>query len=94
MLNHKASLILVEEAVGRFGHHRLRHAVPQSPPLRRHRFENRSIELTPETVASYDAIVIAPDHDSFGFRMIADHARLILDGRGRYRGASRNLVTA
>ncbi len=68
--------------------------VPQFPPMRRYRFDQRSIEITPETVASYDAIVTATDHDAFDYRMIADHARLIVDSRGRYRAPSQNLVKA
>ena len=52
---------------------------------RRGDLEMASIELTPERLSRADAVVIATDHDAFDWAMIGEHARLIVDTRGRMR---------
>ena len=44
-----------------------------------------SVELTPEAVASYDAVLISTNHSSFDYRTIAAHAHLIIDTRDAMR---------
>jgi UDP-N-acetyl-D-glucosamine dehydrogenase len=41
----------------------------------------RSVPLKSETLTAYNAVLIATDHDSVDFQMIATHARLIVDTR-------------
>jgi UDP-N-acetyl-D-glucosamine dehydrogenase len=41
----------------------------------------QSVELRPDTVASYNAAVIAADHDSVDYALLSKHARLIVDTR-------------
>ena len=36
---------------------------------------------TPETLARYDAVLIATDHDDVDYRLVAEHARLVVDTR-------------
>ena len=45
-----------------------------------------SVEVTPESVAAYDCVVIATDHSQFDYAMLADHARLIIDTRNAMSG--------
>ena len=40
-----------------------------------------SVELSPETIAGYAAVVIVTDHDSIDYQMLVDHARLVVDTR-------------
>lgn len=40
-----------------------------------------SVELTPEALASYDAVVIVTNHSAFDYAAIAAHAGLIIDTR-------------
>ncbi|MGL4634756.1 MAG: nucleotide sugar dehydrogenase [Beijerinckiaceae bacterium] len=40
-----------------------------------------SISLTPEMIASYDAVLIATDHDDVDYGMVTQHARLVIDTR-------------
>ena len=68
--------------------------VPRFPKMRRHAFDLRSQELTAETLESYDAVVLATDHDAFDYEAIQAHARLIIDARGRYRTPAPNIVRA
>ncbi len=58
--------------------------VPVFPDMREHHFDLSSIELTPNTVRQYDAIVLATDHKAFNYGMIADHAVMLIDTRGKY----------
>ncbi len=58
--------------------------IPVFPRIRKCHFDLSSIELTPETLAAYDCVLLATDHDRFDYDMIGRHARLIVDTRGRF----------
>lgn len=60
--------------------------VPVFPKMREHQFELSSITLTPEAVAEFDAVMILTDHSDVDYDMIRDHAQLVIDTRGKYRG--------
>ncbi|MBK7162070.1 MAG: nucleotide sugar dehydrogenase [Sphingomonadales bacterium] len=64
------------------------------PEMREHHFELDSVDLTPESIADFDCILIATDHDGFDYEMIRDHASLVVDSRGRFRESFPNLVKA
>ena len=68
--------------------------VPRIPKMRRHHFDLSSTELTPETLAGFDCVVLATDHDAFDYDMIRKHASLIVDTRGRYDASLPNVVKA
>lgn len=68
--------------------------VPVFPKMREHRFDLRSVALTPETLASYDAVVLTTNHDRFDYEMILAHSRLIIDSRGIYRAPQENVIKA
>ena len=68
--------------------------VPRFPRMRRYEFNLSSIELTPETLAEYDCVVLATDHDDFDYDMIRKNASLIVDTRGRYDASEPNVVKA
>jgi UDP-N-acetyl-D-glucosamine dehydrogenase len=68
--------------------------VPRFPRMRRHRFELQSVALAPATIAAYDALLLATDHDAFDYAAIARHARLVVDTRGAWREAAPNVVRA
>ena len=68
--------------------------IPVFPKLREHRFDLASVELTPETLAGYDCVLLATDHNRFDYPMIGRHARLIIDSRGRYLEPAKNIVKA
>jgi len=68
--------------------------VPRFPKMREHNFDLNSVVLTAENLAGYDAIVLTTDHDDFDYDLIAEHARLIVDTRGRYRMANPKVIKA
>src|SRR6056297_1490651 len=68
--------------------------VPLFPRMRNYRFDLESQELTPETLATYDAVVLVTDHERFDFDRIKKQASLIIDSRGVYREPADNIVKA
>lgn len=68
--------------------------VPVFPRMREHYFDLSSIELTPESISKYDLILIATNHDAFDYRMIHQHANLVVDTRGVYLEAAKNIIKA
>ncbi|MBX9898362.1 MAG: nucleotide sugar dehydrogenase [Qipengyuania sp.] len=68
--------------------------VPRFPKMREHRFDLSSVALTPDTLARFDAAIVATDHDAFDYAMIAEHASLIIDSRGVYRDPAANVIKA
>ncbi len=68
--------------------------VPVFPKMRRYHFDLQSIELTADTLARYDCVVLATDHDVFDYDLIRQHASLIVDSRGRYRTIAENIIKA
>ncbi len=55
----------------------------QVPPTREHAAftGRRSVCLTAESLAGFDAVLISTDHDCIDYGLIRDHARLIVDTR-------------
>lgn len=41
----------------------------------------KAIELSPETIASYDAVIVGTDHSAFKYSEVAKHAKSIIDTR-------------
>ncbi|MEO7493513.1 MAG: nucleotide sugar dehydrogenase [Massilia sp.] len=68
--------------------------VPQFPRMREHHFELASIPITPETVASYDLVLLATSHSAFDYELIQQYAALIVDTRGVYLERLPNVVKA
>ncbi|MGA2230477.1 MAG: nucleotide sugar dehydrogenase [Tepidisphaeraceae bacterium] len=59
--------------------------VPATHKMRRHHLQMKSVPLTPRRLASYDCVLIATHHSAYNWRMIARHAKLIVDTRGVMR---------
>ena len=68
--------------------------VPQFPAMRRYSFKLRSVTLSAESLASYDCVVLSTDHTAFDYTLVGQHARLIVDSRGRFRERSTKVVRA
>ena len=68
--------------------------VPKFPKMREHRFDLASVGLTAESLGSYDAVLLATDHDGFDYALIGAKAKLLIDTRGRFRQPQPNIVKA
>lgn len=67
--------------------------VPVFPKMRHHaHFDLKSVDLTSETLASYDVVLVATDHSRFDYDAIKRHARLIVDTRGKYLEPADHIV--
>lgn len=65
--------------------------IPATWPARKHDLAMKSVPLSPKTLASYDAVIIATAHKAFDYAMIAQHARLIIDTRNAMAGFAADL---
>ena len=68
--------------------------VPVFPKMREHRFDLSSVELNRESLAAYDCVLLATDHDKFDYDLIKSSAKLIVDSRGRYLASANHVVKA
>ena len=56
--------------------------MPRGHKMRKHDFSDmESVALTPESLASYDAVIVVTDHAAFDWDLIAEHAPLVVDTR-------------
>ncbi len=68
--------------------------IPHFPKMRKYDFDLESIELTEERLRTFDAVIIATDHDDFDYEMILKNAPMIVDTRGRYDRDEANVIKA
>jgi UDP-N-acetyl-D-glucosamine dehydrogenase len=68
--------------------------IPTLTNLRGHHFdgERDSVELTPQSLASFDCVIVCTAHSRFDFELIKKHAALIIDTRGIYRQLEPHIV--
>jgi UDP-N-acetyl-D-glucosamine dehydrogenase len=64
---------------------------PQMHKMRHYNFENmKSVPLSKDTLAKYDAAIIATDHSSYDYHAIVDGSKLVVDTRNATRRVARN----
>lgn len=68
--------------------------IPQFHGHGEYQFQLDSQQLSPESLASYDAVVLATDHDRFDYPMISRYSQLLVDSRGKFREAAANVIRA
>ena len=49
--------------------------------------------MTEESVASFDCVILATDHDRFDYALLESKSRLLVDCRGKFQPAP-NIVKA
>lgn len=68
--------------------------VPVFPKMREHKFDLKSVTLTPDVLKGYDCVVLTTDHDRFDYDLIQKNASLVIDTRGKFRDSYANVVKA
>ena len=68
--------------------------IPVFPTMRRYHFDLQSVELTPESIQSFDCLLISTNHDDFDYDLIAEQATSVVDARGVYRKKQANIFPA
>lgn len=70
--------------------------IPEMPALRAwsHLPRTKSVALTPDAIKAADAVLIVTDHAAVDYGQLLEHAKLIVDTRGRYRAPHPKVVKA
>jgi UDP-N-acetyl-D-glucosamine dehydrogenase len=58
---------------------------PHLGQMRRYNFQLNSVELSPENLSRYDAVLITTDHSSYDYEFVVRHSRLVIDTRNATR---------
>ena len=59
------------------------------PAMRKHKFDLQSVDLTADAISSFDVVLLATDHDTFDYKLISRHSKLLIDSRGRFEPGAR-----
>ena len=62
--------------------------VPATHKMRKYDLQMKSVELSPDSMASYDCVLIATNHAAYDWQFVADHAALIVDTRNAMKGVT------
>jgi UDP-N-acetyl-D-glucosamine dehydrogenase len=68
--------------------------VPSLPKMRKHYFNQSSIEPTVDNIIKYDLLLLATDHEKFDYELFQKHAKIIVDTRGVYLNSYGNVIKA
>ena len=69
--------------------------INEMPTMRHWNFKPRkSVSLNPETLKTYDCVLLATDHDSFDYMMIYEYSNFIVDTRGRFSADKEKVIRA
>ncbi len=64
---------------------------PQLHKMRHYDYSQmKSVDLSPQNLASYDCVVIATDHSSYDYAAIVEHSNLVVDTRNATRPIARH----
>ena len=63
--------------------------IPDLTPTRDYDFRMSSVDLSAETLAGYDLVILTTDHDLFDYDLILQNAKCIVDTRGRYKNGGK-----
>ncbi|MBZ0199500.1 MAG: nucleotide sugar dehydrogenase [Ignavibacteriaceae bacterium] len=58
--------------------------VSKLPPTRHFKFDMSSVDISKESIASYDLVLLSTDHSDFDYELIAEHGKLIVDTRNAF----------
>ncbi len=64
--------------------------VPQLAASRRFDLKLESVDLSPDTLAEYDCVLIATAHTAYDYDFIVEHAQIVLDTRNATKNVTRN----
>jgi UDP-N-acetyl-D-glucosamine dehydrogenase len=62
--------------------------------MRNYSFDLSSVELTKETLKTYEATILVTDHDDYDYDLILKNSKLIIDCRGTFPRKAVNVVRA
>ena len=64
------------------------------PPIRDQNIWLKAVKLTPELINNYDVVVLLTDHKDYDYQLLTEHAKLIVDTRGKFDFNASDVVRA
>ncbi len=64
--------------------------VPVMPHVRKYQYDMKSVEITPQNLQQYDAVIISTAHDGYDYETIVKHAQLVIDTRNATKNVKNN----
>ena len=58
--------------------------IPVLTPMRKYNFSAESVELTPDSLNSYDAVIVLTNHSCYDYKLIREKAKIIIDTRNAF----------
>ena len=55
--------------------------IPELWHTRKYQFKNKSVDLTPENLQKFDAILVSTDHSDYDWDTIVEHSKIVVDTR-------------
>jgi UDP-N-acetyl-D-glucosamine dehydrogenase len=55
--------------------------IPELKPMRKYNFSARSVELTPDSLSAYDAVIVITNHACYDYNLIREKSKIIIDTR-------------
>ena len=55
--------------------------IPELKPMRKYTFSERSVNLIPENLSSYDAVIVLTNHSCYDYKLIREKSKIIIDTR-------------
>ncbi len=62
--------------------------VARTKRMRKYDLHMESVKLTPESLASYDVVLISTAHSAFDWALVAKHSKLVIDTRNALKGVA------
>ena len=58
--------------------------ISKLPPVRKYKFDMKSVELHKESISKYDLLILSTAHSNFNYETIYKHAKIIIDTRNAF----------
>ena len=64
--------------------------IPHLYPMRHYQYEHESVDLTVDTLRSFDAVLISTAHSKYDWDFIVEHANVVIDTRNATKNVKNN----
>lgn len=58
--------------------------IPALTPMRMYNFSKKSVDLTPDNLSSYDAVIVITNHSCYDYNLILEASKIIIDTRNSF----------
>ena len=54
----------------------------------------KSVEVSKSSLLDYDLVILLTDHDEYDYGLIEEHAKMIIDTRGKFKNKNKKVRKA